>query len=246
MMKGILAVYKRELKSYFYSSIAYVFLILFILIPNILFFYFMGGIFKEGIATMRNYFTLLPYIFIIFIPGLTMGSWAKEKSSGTIELLFTLPVNQFEVLFGKFLSALTLVLIALFASLIIPLLTHFLLGSFDWGQTITQYFGAILLACCYIAITFFLSSLTMELINSFLLSATILLILTVIGFLSVSVNFIEQLSWLKIIFKEISLSTHFINFSKGVIDSRDLFYYIGITVIFFYFNLHSLQTRKWS
>ena len=85
MFKGIIAIYKKEIKAYFYSSIAYVFLILFILISNIIFFYFFGGIFKENSATMRRFFSILPYIFIIFIPGLTMGSWEKEKNAGTIE-----------------------------------------------------------------------------------------------------------------------------------------------------------------
>ena len=86
-MKGLKAIYKKEMSSYFYSSIAYVFLILFILVPNILFFYFFGGIFKENTATMRKFFSILPYVFIIFIPGLTMGAWAKEKNAGTIDQL---------------------------------------------------------------------------------------------------------------------------------------------------------------
>lgn len=246
MFKGFKAIYKKELSDYFYSSIAYIFLIVFILIPNILFFYFFGGIFKEDNATMRRFFTLLPYVFIIFIPGLTMGSWAKEKSSGTIELLFTLPVSQMEILLGKFFAALTLVGIALISTLPIPILTHFLLGNFDWGQVTTQYIGSFLMAGCYIAITFFLSSLSKELINSFLLSATALLTLTIIGYLSLTVTFYPWLDWLKEVFNKISLSTHFINFSKGVIDSRDVLYYLGLTAMFFYLNIRSLEARKWS
>ena len=113
MFKGIIAIYKKEIKAYFYSSIAYVFLILFILISNIIFFYFFGGIFKENSATMRRFFSILPYIFIIFIPGLTMGSWAKEKNAGTIELLFTFPITQMEILLGKFFATLSLVITAL-------------------------------------------------------------------------------------------------------------------------------------
>ncbi len=246
LIKGVRAVYKKEVTGYFYSSIAYVFLGLFALIPNVFFFYFNGGIFREGVASMRGYFALLPFMFIFFIPGLTMGAWAKEKNSGTIELLFTLPVSQLEIMIGKFLASFTLVFIALWSSIVIPVMTNFLMGNFDWGQIATQYFGAMLLAICYIAITFFLSSLTNELINSFLLSVAVLLFLTVIGYLSVTVNFPQELNWLKIVFQKISLLTHFKNFSVGVMDSRDLFFYLGLASIFFYSNLHSLQSRKWS
>jgi len=246
VLNGFWAIYKKEIKGYFYSSIAYVFLILFILVPNILFFFLFGGIFKENNASMRLYFTMLPYVFIVFIPGLTMGAWAKEKNSGTIELLFTLPLNQISVLLGKFLAALTLVVTALASTLFIPILTSILLGNFDWGQIVTQYVGAIFMAGSCIAITFFFSSLTMELINSFLLSSVILLGLTIIGYLSQSMKFYAWLEWMKILFNKVSLSSHFLNFSKGVIDSRDIFYYLGVMAIFFYLNLRALENRKWS
>lgn len=246
MFNRLFAIYKKEVGSYFYSSIAYVFLILFILIPNLMFFYFFGGIFKEDLASMRRFFAILPYVFIIFIPGLTMGSWAKEKNGGTIELLFTFPVNDWHVLIGKFLASLTLVLIALLSTLFIPVLTQIFLGDFDWGQIFAQYLGAILLACAYISITFFLSSLTMELIDAFLLSGSLLLIFTVIGYLPSVIVFPQWLAWLKSIFINVSLATHFTNFSKGVIDSRDVLYYLGFTGIFFYLNLRSLESRKWS
>jgi ABC-2 type transport system permease protein len=244
--KSILSIYKKELNDFFYSSIAYVFLVLFIVIPNVIWFYFIGGIFTENNATMRSYFSILPYVFIIFIPGLTMGAWSKERNSGTIEILFTLPVSQMEVLLGKFFAALTLVAVALASILPVPLLTHILLGSFDWGQIFAQFFGSLLLAGCYIALTFFLSSLTKELIDSFLLSASILLVLTLIGFYAQKVEFYPWLAWLKTFFNNISLSTHFMNFSKGVIDSRDLIYYLGLTVMFFFLNIYSLDSKRWS
>ncbi|MBN2545037.1 MAG: ABC transporter permease subunit [Spirochaetes bacterium] len=246
MLKRIYSVFLKELNGYFYSSIAYVFLFLFILIPNILFFYFFGGIFGEENATMRTYFMMLPYIFIIFIPGLTMGAWAKEKNTGTLELLLTLPVRQHEILFGKFIAALLIVLISLTCSLFIPILTYLFLGNFDPGQLVTQYFGAVLMACTYISISFFLSSLTMELINSFFLTASFLLILTLAGYLSMVMKFHVLLEWLQKVLSYIGLQTHFANFSKGVIDSRDLAYYIGTTAIFIYLNIRTLEIKRWS
>ncbi len=239
------AVYKKEMQNYFYSPIGYVFIVLFIFIPNILFFFF-GGIFKENNATMRMYFTMLPIVYIIFIPGLTMGTWSKEKNDGTLELLFTLPINRYEILLGKFLSTMTIVSISLIATLPIPLITHFALGEFDIGQLVSQYIGALFMASCYIAISFFLSSITKELIVSFLLSVSILALFTFIGYLTYSVKFIEQIDWIKRIFTEISLSTHFLNFSKGVIDSADLIYYIGMSILFFYLNIRVLESKRWS
>jgi len=246
MFKRIYSILLKELNSYFYSSIAYVFLLLFILIPNVLFFYFFGGIFGEDNATMRTYFGMLPYVFIIFIPGLTMGAWAKEKNTGTLELLLTLPVRQSEILFGKFIASLIVVIIALTCSLFIPLMTYFFLGDFDKGQLLTQYFGAILMACTYISISFFLSSLTMELINSFFLTASFLLLLTLAGYLSMFMKFYVWLEWLQKVLSYIGLQTHFANFSKGVIDSRDLAYYVGTTAIFIYLNIRTLEIKRWS
>lgn len=244
-LTNIMSIYKKEMQNYFFSPIGYVFIVLFIFVPNILFFYF-GGIFKENSATMRMYFTMLPVVYIIFIPGLTMGSWSKEKNDGTLELLFTLPLERYEILLGKFFSALTIVAFSLLATLPIPILTHILLGSFDIGQLISQYLGALLMACCYIAVSFFISSLTKELIISFLLSTSILALFTFAGYLAFTVKFPVQLEWIKNILTEISLATHFLNFSKGVIDSVDLIYYIGISVLFFYLNLKVLESKRWS
>ncbi len=243
--KGVNAIYKKETYGNFYSSIAYVFLIIFILVPNIMFFHFFGGIFKEDLASMRRFFAMLPFVFIIFIPGLAMGSWSKEKNTGTIELLFTYPVPEWEVLVGKFFAGMTLIMVALYSTLFIPLLTHIFLGNFDWGQIVTQYIGSVFLAAAYLSIVLFISSLTKELINSFLLSAAVLLTLTLIGFFPSVVVFPKWLEWLKQIFVWSSLSTHFTNFSKGVIDSRDIIYYCGVTILFFYLNLRSLESRKW-
>lgn len=244
-LKNIIAIYKKELQNYFFSPIGYVFIVLFIVIPNMFFFYF-GGIFKENNASMRLYFTMLPVVYIIFIPGLTMGSWSKENNDGTLELLFTLPLERYEILIGKFLSSLTLVAFSLCATIPIPILTHFLLGNFDIGQLFSQYFGALLMATCYIAVSFFISSLTKELIVSFLLSTSFLALFTFAGYLSYAVKFPANLEWIKNILTEISLATHFLNFSKGVIDSIDLIYYLGISILFFYLNLKVLESKRWS
>ncbi len=245
MFKPILTIYKKELSDYFNSSIAYVFLVLFLLIPNIFFFHFFGGIFRENNATMRTYFAMLPFVFIVFIPGLTMGGWAKERNAGTLELLLTFPINAWQVLLGKFFASLTLVSIALASTITIPAFTS-IAGGFDWGQIFTQYLGAIILAGCYISITLFLSSLTNELIDAFLISAALLLVLTTFGYLSMIVIFPAWLEWFRQTLVYLSLSTHFANFSKGVIDTRDILFYAGVTAIFFYLNLRSLETKKGS
>ena len=242
---GIITIYKKEFNTFFYSMVAYIFLIIFISVPNILLFFFFGGIFRENMASMRAYFIMLPFVFVIFIPGLNMGAWSKEKEDGTIELLFTFPVSEIKVIIGKFLASLTIVIIALAATLFIPILIQIFLGNFDWGQLAAQYIGAIFLASSYIAITFFISSMNNEIVNSFLISAAFLLLFNILGFWVSSVPFPLGLEWFRGILVWISPVVHFSNFSKGVIDFRDLIYYIGITVIFFYLNLRSLESRKW-
>lgn len=246
MLKGLGAIYKREVSNYFYSSIAYVFIVLFLFIPNIFFFYFFGGIFKEDAATLRRFFDMMPYVFVFFIPGLTMGSWSKERNTGTLELVFTFPVSEWAVLLGKFFATMTVILVALASTLVVPVLTHIFMGEFDLGQLASQYIGVIILAATYVSVGFFMSSLTKELIFSFLSSAALLLLLTIVGYLTRAavISFPEWLNWLKVILYEISLSTHFANFSKGVIHSKDVLYYAGIIVIFFYLNLKVLSNRK--
>ena len=244
-LTGVKTLFKKEIRDFFNSPIAYVFIIIFLAVPNIFMFFFFGGIFKENMASMRVYFSMLPFIYVIFIPGLAMGTWTKESNAGTMELLLTYPVSDISVLLGKFFSSLFVVIIALLSTIFIPLLTNLMLGDFDWGQIFSQYLGAIFLSCACLSITFFISSLTKELIISFLISCAALLILVVISLMpSISV-FPDWLIWLKPVFIWVSLSTHFENFSKGVIDTRDIIYYAGVTGIFFYLNLRSLDSRKW-
>jgi ABC-2 type transport system permease protein len=245
-MSGLSAIYKKEMHGYFYSPIAYIFLFVFIMIPNFLLFYIFGGIFQENNASMRVFFGILPMIFVLFIPCLNMGSWSQEKNLGTIELLFTSPVSEFLVILGKFLASLTIIAVYLFSTFFIPFLTNIMLGNFDFGQLLSQYFGAILLAGACISITFFFSSLTKELIISFLLGLAVLLMLNVIGLLPTLIHFADWLGGVKQVLIWTSLYTRFGNFSKGVIDSRDILYYLGIIAVFFYLNLRSLESRKWS
>lgn len=246
ILGGLLAIYKKEIHGYFYSPIAYIFLFIFIMIPNFLLFYVFGGIFQENTASMRMFFTILPIVFVIFIPCLNMGSWSQEKNMGTIELLFTFPVSEWMVLLGKFLASLTLILVYLLSTCVIPIMTNILLGNFDFGQIVSQYIGAVLLAGACISITFFFSSLTKELIISFLLGLTVLLVLNIIGLIPTIVRFADWLGMVKQIFIWSSLYTRFESFSKGIIDSRDILYYLGVIGVFFYLNLRSLESRKWS
>lgn len=239
-------IYRKEMAEFFYSPIAYVFMILFLVVSMYLFLIYGGGIFTVESATMREFFMILPLVFIIFIPGLTMGSFSNEKNNGTIELLFTYPLTDWVVVLGKFFAVLTIICITLLGTLVVPVYTHIRLGNFDIGQLLTQYLGAILLSCSYISIGMFISSLTKELIMSFLITFVILLFLAFVGFNQNSIQFPEWLGFLKIVFIWISTSTHFTSFGKGVIDSRDVIYYLGLTILFFYLTKRSIENRKWS
>lgn len=242
MIKPTFALLKKELKSHFNSPMAYIVVVLFIVVPNLIFFL---NFWAQNQATMQGYFALLPWVFLLFIPALTMGVWSNEKKSGTLELLFTYPVSNYQIYLSKYFATFIIIGIALLLTLPIPILVHILRGDFDWGQVFGQYFGALLLACTYIAIGFFFSSIFNDQIISFLLSSVTVFLLIIIGIFPTRYEFAEMFKPLAYLFIYMGITNHFDNFSVGVISLRDLFYYLIITTIFIYLNLNYLKVQKW-
>jgi ABC-2 type transport system permease protein len=178
---------------------------------------------------------------MIVIPALTMRSWAEEKKLGTMEVLMTLPFRESTVVLGKFLAALVLLLIMAALTLPLPLLLS-RFGDFDWGEILSQYIGVVVLGAAGIAVGLFISSLVTNQISSFLISLFVLLVLTLIS----RVNQIVTLPpWAAGIFNFVSLGYHFNNFQRGLIDTRDLFYYLVVAGLFLYLNIKTLVFKKW-
>jgi|TARA_Y100000310_G_scaffold151231_3_gene150779 ABC-2 type transport system permease protein len=235
---NIKPIFKREFISYFNSPIAYIFVAVFLIIINFLFF---QRFFLNAQANMREWFGLIPWLFLLLAPALTMRSWAEEKKTGTIEFLLTLPIRDWEIVIAKFLSAFSFMILVLVFSLVLPI-TIGRIGDLDIGVVIAGYIGAILMGGMYLSLGLLLSSLTKNQIVSFLLSLTVLFLIFFIG----SNNVISFISGpLATVIQFVSTATHFNSISKGILDSRDLIYYISFTALFLYLNVQAIGSRNW-
>jgi ABC-2 type transport system permease protein len=240
MLSNILPVIRKELRSYFNSPIAYVVTVTFLLFCAIWVFY-LQTFFAANTASLRSLFGILPMTFIIVMPAITMRSWAEEKKLGTLEVLLTLPFRESTLVLGKFVAALTLLAIMIGLTLPLPLmLARF--GDFDWGEVAGQYIGALLLGCSGISIGLFVSSLATNQVSSFLISLFVLLVLTLIS----QINMVFSLPILLAkVLNYLALGAHFGNFQKGLIDTRDLLYYLLVCALFLYLNVKTLVFKKW-
>jgi ABC-2 type transport system permease protein len=202
---------------------------------------FFKDFFKFGQTTMRGYFGLLPWILLFIIPAVTMRLWSEEKRSGTIEFLLTLPVTNWQVVLAKFLGALAFIFLTILLSLTIPFSLSFI-GDLDWGPVIGGYLGALFLASAYISIGLLISSLTKNQIIAFIISLAACFIVFIIGedFILVDLN-----NFLAPVFRFLGLGAHFKNIAKGIIDIKDLIYYISVSFIFVYINAKVIEARNW-
>lgn len=237
-MNHIIAIIKKELKNYFNSPLAYIFISIFLVILGWLFF---RSFFLQGQANMRFYFNLIPWVYLFLIPAITMRLWAEEKKLNTAEILFTWPIKDYEAVVGKFLASLFFLIITLILSLSIPITISYL-GNLDWGIVIASYIGAIFLGAAFLAIGLFISSLTDNQIIAFILSVALSFVIFIIGeslVLYAIPNFFVNL------FQFLGAGYHFNSISRGVLDSRDVIYYLSIIGIFLYLNTRQIESRKW-
>lgn len=237
-LKTIYILFKKELMSYFNSPIAYIFIGVFLIVGNWLFF---KNFFIAGQASMREYFVLLPWIFLFLAPALTMRLWAEEKKTGTIEFLLTLPVTDWQVVLAKFFGSLVFMLISLLLTITIPI-TLAVIGNIDLGPIIGGYLGAIFLGGAYLALGLFISSLTKNQIIAFILGLVVSFLAFIIGADFVLVGMPNFLAG---IMKFLGLGSHFYNVAKGVIDSKDIIYYLSFIFIFLWLNSQVIRKRGW-
>lgn len=235
-LKTIYILFKKELMSYFNSPIAYVFIGVFLVAGNWLFF---NTFFLAAQASMRNYFILLPWIFLFLSPAVTMRLWAEEKKSGTIELLLTLPLSDWQAVLAKFFSALAFLLISLLFSLTIPVSIAFL-GNLDLGPVFGGYLGALFLGGSYLALGLFISSLTKNQIIAFIIGLAASFAAFVVGADFVLAGAPPALTPLM---KFMGLGSHFNNIARGVIDTKDIIYYLSFIFLFLWLNVRVIEKR---
>ncbi len=236
-IKPIYSLLKKELMHYFNSPIAYIFIGVFLVISNWLFF---SSFFLVGQNNMRGFFALLPWIFLFLAPAITMRLWAEEKKTGTIEFLLTLPVTYWQVSIAKFLSGIIFLGLALIATFSIPI-TLMYLGDVDLGPIIGGYLGAILLGGAYISLGMFVSSLTKNQIIAFVIGSLACFLFFIAG-----ADFILARTPAVItpVMKFIGLGNHFHSISRGVIDTKDIIYYSSFIFFFIWLNVKKLELSR--
>lgn len=238
-MRTIAALTRKEFKSYFQSPIAYIYLVVFTSFTG---WFFFRGFFVANMATMRGFFSLMPWTFLFLIPAVTMRLWAEEQKLGTMEVLMTWPVREHEAVLGKFLASLGLLVVSLLLTL--PLAaTVFLVGRPDSGPVLTGYLGLLFMGGAYLAIGLFASSLSENQIVAFIVGVFMTFVLFIIGedFVTIALP-----GWLASLFGYLGLGTHFSSIGRGVVDSRDVVYYLSVIFFFLYLNIRRLESRKWS
>ena len=234
-MGPLSSIVAKEFKDYFVSPIAYIVISVFLLVTGWLFF---TTFFLFNNADMRNFFSLLPMAFSFVIPAVTMRLFSEELSVGSFEILVTLPVRFSDIVLGKFLAAVLFVFATLLPTLAYPMVISWL-GDLDWGPVIGGYAGAFLLGAAFSALGLFASALTRNQIIAFIVGTLICFSLTVID----KMLFFFPDSLLGII-TYLGADTHFDAIAKGVIDSRDLLYFVSIIFIGLYAAVLTLENRK--
>lgn len=238
-MNAVWTIAKKELQSYFDSLIAYILLVLFLGFSGFFTWLFGSDIFLVGQASLQSFFSIAYWTLFFFTPALTMRLLAEEKKTGTIELLLTKAVTDRQVVLGKFLSALVLVMIALFFTF--PyVITLSKIGNLDAGEILCGYGGLVLMSAAYISVGLYASSITNNQIVAFLLSLSIGLFFHII-FEVLASNFTGFLAQL---FTTLSLSNHFESMSRGVVDSRDLIYFGSVIFLGLFLSELSLTKRN--
>jgi ABC-2 type transport system permease protein len=234
-MRQLTHIFRKEFRVYFVSPIAYIVISIFLLVTG---WFFFTTFFLFNQTNLRNFFALLPIIFSFVVPAITMRLFSEELNVGSYEILLTMPVTFWDVVLGKFLAGVAFVSAMLIPTLAYPITVSFL-GNLDWGPVVGGYIGAVLLGAAFSAIGLFASSLTRNQITAFIIGMAICFSLTLIDkmlfFLPSSLlGFLEYLG----------ADFHFQNISKGIIDSRDILYFLSVSFVGLYGAHMALQEKN--
>jgi len=253
-MRNFWTIFKRELRVYFTSPIAYALMVIFLVVAGYFFYNSLAYYSLLSFQAMRNpylenlnlvdmvlspLFGNISVVMLLMVPVLTMRLWSEEKKSGTLELLFSYPVRDIEVLLGKYCAALAVFMIMVgltgFYQIII-----WSLGQSAPGVAVSGYLGLFLLGAAFIALGVFVSSLTENQIVAAAVSFGVLLLFWVIGWSASTVE-----APLNRVFEYLSLVKHLVNFAKGIIDTADVVYYLAMTFFFLFLTMRSLESKRW-
>jgi ABC-2 type transport system permease protein len=236
-VENIIHCFKKEIKSYFLSPIAYIVISIFL---GLIGWFFFQPFFINGIADLRDFFSWLPLFFCFVIPAVTMRLFSEEFSLGSYELLLTLPVSTMDIIIAKFLSSIAFIIIMLLPTLSYPIFISFF-GNIDLGPVIGSYIGAIFLASSFCAVGILTSALTENQIVAFIISVAVCFVLFLIGERFILI-FIPP--FLVDILQYLGANFHFQNIAKGLIDTRDVIYFISVSFVGLYLTYYILEKKK--
>src|SRR6478672_10752846 len=224
---NITAIMKRELGGYFTSPIAYVFLVIFLLLTGF-FTFTVGNFFERSEASLVSFFTWHPWLYLFLVPAVGMRLWSEERRLGTLELLLTLPITTWQAIVGKFLASWLFLALALALTFPVVITVNYL-GSPDNGVIFCGYIGSWLMAGAYLAISCITSAMTRTQVVSFIVSVVVCLFFILAGFPPV-INMLESWArpWMVDTIASFSVITHFEGFQKGVLDSRDIIFFLSL------------------
>lgn len=232
-----ITIFRKEFSSYFNSPVAYIVIVVFTALSA---YFFTNTFFLMNQSDLRSLFDVVPIIYIFFIPAITMGTIAREKNAGTLEVLTTLPLTDAQIVLGKYLAVLALIAIALFFTMV-HLITLLFVGSqIDIGSVLTGYLGLLLAGAFYAAIGVFGSALTANQIVAFIVSFLIVFI-----FFILEKVLIFAPTGLTALLQFLSTDYHLSNISRGVLDSRNLIYFGSAIAFFLLVSIRILEIRKW-
>jgi ABC-2 type transport system permease protein len=241
-MGGVMTVFRRELAGYFATPVAYVFIVIFLVLAGVLTFT-IGNFFGRGQADLAPFFGFVPWLFLFLVPALTMRLWAEERRLGTIELLLTLPLAQWQAVVGKFLAAWAFCAIAL--ALTFPLIvTVNVLGDPDNGVIATGYLGCLMVAGAFLAVGAAISAMTKNQVIAFVLAVAACFFLTAAGSPIVTEFLSRRVPQLADIARAISVSDRLAGFSRGVISARDMVFFASFIGFFLFANTIAVDQRK--
>jgi len=233
-MNSLWIIARREIQSYFDSPVGYVVLTLCLLLSG---WFFSTGLFLQGVASVRALFDMTFILFMFFIPAITMGAFAEERRAGTLELLLTMPIKDWQVIGGKLLATFTLLCIAIGLTVTYSVVVAFL-GDIDAGATAAGYFGTALLGLACASIGVFASSLTRNPVVAFIIAFVIVFTLFMIDKVTIFAP-----GWMAGTLQYLSLDFHYQNLLRGVVDSRDILYFLSIVALSAVLTAYNLARR---
>ncbi|RTE53195.1 gliding motility-associated ABC transporter permease subunit GldF [Arenibacter aquaticus] len=242
----MIAIFKREIQSFFTSPIGYMVIGLFLVLNGLFLWVFKGpfNIFDYGFADLGNFFLLAPWVFLFLVPAITMRSFSEEKKLGTLELLFIKPISLWQTVLGKFLGSFSLTFIAVIPTLLYVYTISQLgvtPGNLDMGMVVGSYFGLLFLMASYTAMGLFASTLSENQIVAFI-TAMVLCFVMLYGFESLATTMPSGNTMIFV--KELGMKAHFESIARGVLDTRDIVYFMSLTLFFLFLTLTQLKYQR--